>query len=206
MPKAAPKKTSVANDVARAFMLKITVRGSKPPIWRRFVVDGRISLMELHGVIQTVMGWYDCHLHDFEISGRRYTNPETLDGFDDEFLDEAEYALCDVVRRQGTKFKYLYDFGDGWNHDLLLEDITPLDPAVNYPVCLSGKRACPPEDCGGVFGYYNLLEILKNPEHPEHKDYKEWAGDLDPNALDLNKINEGLKEFRSSRVPRLRIR
>lgn len=206
MPRSTAKQTKVSRETARAYTLKITLRGSKPPIWRRFAVDSQISLAELHDIIQTVMGWYDCHLHEFVIAGRRYTDPETLDGFEEENLDEIEYALGDVIKRKGARFKYLYDFGDGWEHELLLEEIASLDPAVHYPVCLTGKKACPPEDCGGIFGYYNLLEILKNPKHPEHEDYKEWAGDIDPDVFDITQTNELLKEYRSNRRPQSRAR
>ncbi|MCL2646180.1 MAG: plasmid pRiA4b ORF-3 family protein [Phycisphaerales bacterium] len=186
------------------YQLKITLRGSKPPIWRRIVVPD-CSLDHLHYAIQLAMGWHNSHLHDFEIGGRRFAGREPLgglvdSGFDDE-LDAAEYILSDVVTQAKMKILYQYDFGDSWYHVVLVEKMlssspeSPDDKKSQPFTCLAGKGACPPEDCGGIWGYYNMLDILKDPKHPEHDDMKEWAGDIDPDTFDLAETNERLSQI-----------
>lgn len=153
-----------------------------------------ISLGELHEVLQIVMGWTNSHLHQFIIDNEYYGIAD--EELDMEIADENKKKLNQIVKTEGVKFVYEYDFGDSWTHKLLLEKILPIELGVNYPYCLTGKRACPPEDCGGCFGYENLLEILKNPKHKEYKSYLEWLGrKFDSEAFNLEDINLALYEL-----------
>lgn len=174
--------------------IKVTLRGSKPPIWRRIQVRSDITLGELHHILQAVMDWAGYHLHQF-IAGRAYYGEPHPDyGFD--MVDENRVKLNQIVTHEKFKFVYEYDFGDSWEHVLLVEKILPPEEGVQYPVCIKGKRACPPEDVGGIWGYYGYLEAIQNPDHPEHEDYLEWAGEFDPDAFDLEEINARLSVLR----------
>ena len=186
------KKTRIPVD---AYQLKITLHGSKPPIWRRFVVPANIPLDRLHDVIQIVKGWSDSHLHAFVIDNEYY-EAMSKDGepLDAEGLDERKFRLNEVVGKVKTKFRYDYDFGDNWEHVLLLEKIIPAAQNPATPVCSAGRGACPAEDCGGIWGYYELLDILADPSHPEHEERKKWVGGIiDPDEFDLEEINKALR-------------
>jgi len=142
------------------------------------------------------MGWYDGHLHLFDLGGMIVTDAETLTEVWEDGVDEQRARLPQFVRQAGQKLRYEYDFGDGWEHELLLEKILPVEADVHYPCCLKGKRACPPEDCGGVWGYADLLEAIADESHPEHEMYLEWlGGEVNPEAFDLAEINEVLQEI-----------
>ncbi len=158
---------------APIYQLKITLSDSKPPIWRRVLVSGHTTLSTLHRIIQMVMGWNDYHLHEFEIAGQRYTDP-MVDIEGDK--NEAFVRLKQLIPHEKTKFRYIYDFGDGWLHEILVEKILPPDPEKErkLPLCLKGKRACPPEDVGGINGYYDFLEAIQDPNHPDHKHLSNW--------------------------------
>ena len=179
------------------YQLKVTLRGSKPPIWRRLQVPGQTTLAELHLMIQAAMGWYNCHLHSFTIDDINYTMPDP-DWEDLESEDETRVRLDRVVRRAGARFSYLYDFGDGWEHQVVVEEIQPPEPGATYPVCLAGKRRCPPEDVGGMGGYASYLKAIHNPKHKEHAEYLEWiGGQFDPEEFDLETINGALSDYKS---------
>lgn len=170
--------------------MKVTLVGIRPPIWRRIVVAGDASLAELHDVLQIVMGWEDAHLHRFEIGARRYGSAD--DGLDVGEVDESTRTVAAAfgTSRQGV---YEYDFGDSWKHRLSIE---PGDGPVGFSglaTCSAGRRACPPEDCGGVAGYVHLLEALADPAHDEHEQALEWLGeDFDPDMFDLEAVNAAL--------------
>jgi hypothetical protein len=175
------------------FQLKATILGIKPPVWRRVLVAESSTLLDLHNVLQGAFGWYDCHLHEFEIDGSRYG---TDDGetWGPPVKDERRTRLGRVAR-EGTTMRYVYDFGDDWVHKVVVEKVLPADPKISYPVCIAGKRACPPEDCGGVWGYQQFLAAISDPDHPEHEEMLEWVGGaFDPEELDpSNSIeSEGL--------------
>ena len=177
------------------YQIKVTLRGSKPPIWRRIQVAGDTNLGKLHRIIQEVMGWYNSHLHEFIIDGEHYGEPSPDDFFDVE--DENKFKLSRVVFGEKSRLVYEYDFGDSWEHVLLVEKILPPEPGVRYPICLKGKRACPPEDCGGIWGYESLLEIIRDPEDSEHEEMLEWlGGEFDPEEFDLDGVNKGLERLR----------
>jgi len=176
--------------------LRIVLAESNPPIWRQFQVQDNFTLLELHNVIQIVMGWTDSHLHRFEINGRRYTMP--LDEMDDDLqeIDESEVLIRDVIKEKRQRFKYLYDYGDSWLHNLIVEEIGLPEPSATCPICLQGAMACPPEDVGSLSGYYSLLNILEDKGHPEHEECMIWSGgDFDPEGFDLEEVNEVLEEF-----------
>ena len=138
------------------------------------------------------MGWAGGHLHQF-IDGEDYYGPPDLEDAE----NENRVRLNQIAPAEKARFLYEYDFGDSWEHDILVEKILPAEVGVKYPVCLKGARACPPDDCGGVWGYADLLEALKDPAHPEHKEMLEWiGGELDPEAFDLEEVNKMLQELR----------
>lgn len=171
--------------------LRITIEGIDPPVWRRVLVPSSMTLARLHKVIQELFDWWDYHLHEFEIDGRRYGIDDGED-WDEPPLDERK-AKLDKLAPAGTSFVYLYDFGDNWQHRIDVEDVAPLDTAASYPRCTDGARARPPEDVGGVGGYEELLEVLADPRHDDHDHFSSWAGaGFDPEACDLLDINARL--------------
>jgi len=174
------------------YQLKITLTDSKPPIWRRVQVASNTTLSELHRVIQVAMGWWDSHLHQFVIHGEYFGIPDP-DWDSMEVTSERGVKLAEVISAEKDKLIYEYDFGDSWEHVILVEKILPSDPGISYPVCLKGKRACPPEDCGGIWGYSDFLEAIQDPDHPEHDDMLEWVGEeFDPEAFSLDEVNSRL--------------
>lgn len=188
----------------RVYQLKVTLRDVSPPIWRRLQVTGDVTLYKLHRILQTVMGWTDSHLHEFMISETAYADPEI--DLEADVEDEKIAKLGQVISEENQTFHYMYDLGDCWEHEILVEKILPAERDVRYPVCLTGKRACPPEDCGGAPGYEELLEILKDPSHPEHDHMFAWLpGDLDPEKFDVDEVNKRLRPAGGrSRKPRVK--
>ena len=181
---------------APIYQLKITLAHSKPPIWRRVLVPGDVTLEHLHYIIQVAMGWTNYHLHQFIVHGIYFgvPNPDYFDYM--EMNDERRFRLNQIADKEGSRFRYEYDFGDGWMHTLLVEKILEPDPSGQVPVCIKGRRACPPEDVGGVWGYGNFLEAIGDPDHPEHEDYVRWIGGaFDPEAFDLEETNLLLQEL-----------
>jgi len=177
------------------YQLKVTLRDSKPPIWRRIQVTSDTRLSTLHRVLQVVMGWEGAHLHQFMAHGMYYGTPHPDFGF--EVKNEKNVSLHQVVSEVKDKLIYEYDFGDSWEHELLVEKILPLEGGKHYPICLTGKRACPPEDCGGIWGYASFLEAIRDPEHPDHDEMVEWVGgEFDPDAFDLAEINRELQSLK----------
>jgi hypothetical protein len=180
------------NDI---YQIKVTLKNSKPPIWRRIQVPGDVKLSKLHLILQEVMGWADYHLHQFIVNGIYYSTPHPDDFY--EVKDERRVALHQVASGEKFKFIYEYDFGDSWEHELLVEKVMPPEQGAYYPRCIKGKRACPPEDVGGVWGYDDFLEAIKDPDHPEHEAMLDWVGgEFDPEEFDLDGINEALKHIR----------
>jgi hypothetical protein len=166
------------------YQFKISLLEIKPLIWRRIQVVETYTFWDLHVAIQDAMGWQDYHLHEFNIIDPS-TNTNAVIGIpdeDDSFYDRVvlpgwEQHIRDFFSMNNPKAKYEYDFGDGWEHDIILEAILPKDLQSKYPQCLGGARSCPPEDCGGYSGYAQLLNILKKPRHPEFEETKTWVGD-----------------------------
>ncbi|MFP4144197.1 MAG: plasmid pRiA4b ORF-3 family protein [Phycisphaeraceae bacterium] len=217
------------------YQIRVDLRDTKPPIWRRLLVPGEITLGQLHEIIQIAMDWTNSHLHQFRLkdkalkdltalgrlaeeerwdelrtaaSGERlfapredpFGDPLDLDG-----EDEDAVTLAELHPQGRRKLIYEYDFGDGWEHLIKVEKVLAPDdlkPGVEPPACLTGRLAAPPEDCGGVWGYYELLDALDDPDHPEHDDLRGWMGleeeeDLDPDTFDLEEINAELARWRA---------
>lgn len=177
--------------------LKISLLGVKsPPVWRRVLVPADIRLDRLHGVIQTAMGWLDCHLHAFEAAGVEYGPQDPR--IDLDHRDERKATLARLVAVPGDRMRYTYDFGDDWEHEILVEKLLSAEPGVRYPACTAGKGRRPPEDCGGPWGYASLRETLADPDDDEHPRMLEWLGldsaaQFDPTAFDLEEANDLLE-------------
>jgi hypothetical protein len=189
--------------VPSQIILKVTLRGIRPPIWRRVRVSSEMSLQVLHEVIQAAMGWEDAHLHEFRVGNRRYGEPSD-DGWPGapRTYSENSVKLGSLVDQRIRRFQYVYDFGDDWEHEVLIEKIEPLDSEQQYPSLITGKRRCPPEDCGGGYGYAQLLEALADPTAEEHTELTEWVGgQFDPERLDLELINQRLAGLARRRQP-----
>jgi hypothetical protein len=183
----------------RLLQFKITLKDIKPPVWRRIQVRDA-SLADLHDVIQAVMGWEGYHLHRFEIDDVQYGKPDPEgDGFAMTFEDEAGVRLSDLLPTNGERMKFLYeyDFGDAWQHEVLFECFPPPAPDVIYPICLEGKRACPPEDVGGPPGYADFLAALSGRPGAWPEELSEWLAGFDPEAFSVEEANERLKTLRT---------
>ena len=178
-----------------AYQFRVSLVGITPPIWRRLVISNQVTLHKLHMAIQIVGGWWNYHLHVFEIAGTEYGYPDP-DG-ELHHLSSARYKLAALPLTSGASFRYVYDFGDHWEHKVVLEEVIPPDQAPPHPVCVAGERAFPHEDCGGVYGYREMVKILRRPRHPEHQQMREWVGpNYDPEAFDLDFVNRQLRTGR----------
>jgi hypothetical protein len=161
------------------YQFKIELAEIEPTIWRVIQVPSRFTFWDLHVAIQDSMGWLDYHLHVFRFKMPHH-NKFTEIGIPDESLDDHkilpgwQIPIYDYFFEPGQAAIYNYDFGDNWSHNILLQGILLKEKGIRYPICIRGERACPPEDCGGVSGYYRMIEILSNSEHPEHAEYVEW--------------------------------
>ncbi|NUN66922.1 plasmid pRiA4b ORF-3 family protein (plasmid) [Pseudanabaena biceps] len=180
------RKSAIAQTV---YQLKITLKHSKPPIWRRVQVLNTTTLHQLHQVIQLTMGWTNSHLYQFTINGVDYGQP--IAEYDFKPCNDKTIKLDRLITSEKFKFHYTYDMGDDWEHEILVEKILPREADNHYPSCLTGKRACPPEDCGGVWGYSEFIVAIQDPDHPEHEQMLDWVGGrFDPNEFDINEVNQ----------------
>jgi hypothetical protein len=177
------------------YQFRVTLKGIAPPVWRRIVVPGTYTFWDLHVAIQDSMGWLDCHLHVFRVRDPRSGAEVEIgipdpDGYDERpCLPGWGVPLADYLTKVGDVADYEYDFGDSWEHEVVLEDVVPRTAGTKYPVCLDGARACPPEDCGGIPGYEEMLAVLSDPRHKEHEQTREWVGGrYDPSEFDKNKV------------------
>jgi hypothetical protein len=187
-----PRRSAPSGQI---YQLKITLKDSKPPIWRRVEVSDTVTLAQLHQIIQAAMGWYDSHLHQFTLGRVHYGVPDP-DDFE-EVRDERRVRLNQILTGPKQNLMYEYDFGDGWEHVVLLEKVLSPDHGVVSPRCTAGKRACPPEDCGGVWGYESFLDAIRDPAHPDHEEMLEWVGgEFDPELFDLAEVNKALRTRR----------
>jgi hypothetical protein len=166
-----------------------------------------MTLAQLHDVLQIAMGWEKSHMHQFRVGQRRFGQPEPSDPFTRRPRVESERTahMSSVLREPGAKMIYLYDFGDGWEHDIVLEKCLPGDLHFTCSVCTGGEQACPPEDCGGIPGYYDLVEAINNPDDESLNEMREWVGDdFDPRAFSIDEVNRLLSPRRSRSKPRTR--
>ncbi|MDR3173681.1 MAG: plasmid pRiA4b ORF-3 family protein, partial [Treponema sp.] len=180
------------------YVFHIGIEGSKPRIWRKLRVPGDFTLGNLHTAIQNAFDWTDSHLHSFSINGQDYVMQEALGGgpFDIGARCEDAYYLDELGLGEQQSFLYLYDFGDSWEHKITVSKILPYREDESAPLCLGGKYSGPPEDCGGVWGYATMLEILRDPRHKDHKETRELVGDFDPLAFDIEEVNRRLGAFK----------
>jgi hypothetical protein len=176
------------------YQIKISLIGVKPPVWRTVLVSSELGLSAFHEVIQFAMGWTNSHLHQFIANKKFYSIPD--DDFELQTEDETQYKLSQLLTKEKDSLIYEYDFGDSWEHKILLEKILPYDTNITLPVCIKGKRACPPEDCGGIWGYEELLQTISDPHHTEYESMMEWlGGEFDPEEINLEQINDELAEY-----------
>lgn len=189
----AKKVTAKSKATGTVYQLKVTLKDIKPPVWRRLLVPD-CTLSRLHEVIQAAMGWENYHLYDFEVGGEHYTDPRGMADLDME--DASRVKLSQVAPVGKAKFRYTYDFGDNWQHEVLVEKVVPPEEGRAYPACIDGKRACPPEDVGGPWGYMEFAEAIRDPEHEQHEEFLEWRGEFDPEAFDLEAVNKQIKQLR----------
>jgi hypothetical protein len=175
------------------YQLKVRLTDIESPIWRRFLVAGDQTLYRLHLILQAIMGWENYHLYEFFIDEIEYGEP------DDEYQPDIAYArktmMSQVLHSQGQRFRYVYDYGDNWEHEIEVEKISEPKEYAFYPVCLEGERACPPEDCGGVTGYDELLDALGDSEHTEHGHMVLWSEGFNSETFDCFAINRELRRY-----------
>jgi hypothetical protein len=158
-------------------------------------VPSDTTLEQLHHVLQLAMGWHNCHMHDFQIGQQTFGKPDPDEDFMGEPSTASENAarLSRVLGKAGAKAVYTYDFGDNWEHRITVEKVLAPEPGRAYPACVDGKRHCPPEDCGGIDGFYGLLETIRDPEHPEYQEMMDWLdGPFDPEAFSVDEVNRRL--------------
>lgn len=204
----------------KAYELKISLKGAKPPIWRKVIVPSGINFMQLHNVIQIAMGWENCHMYEFDFS-KIFDEIVTSDI---EACEEYEFLHSDEVKKRfgekavlidifmhtpkalyakeviideylekAIKFEYIYDFGDCWEHKVELINIID-DYAGQLPIVTKFRKSCPPEDCGGIRGYYNILDILADPSNPNYEEFADWLGDIEcMDEYDIDAVNEELE-------------
>ena len=191
------RRAALRQKAQSVYQLKVTLRGIRPAVWRRVQVSGDMTLEHLHWVIQFAMGWTGSHLHSFAIQGMEHSLSKPGLGLDElDTCDEPSIMLSQIITGEKFQFFYLYDFGDSWVHEVLVEKVLTAKSDAHYPVCIKAKRACPPEDCGGTWGYQALLKAIKDPKHPEHALRLEWLGTpFDPEKASLDEINDLLRSI-----------
>jgi len=182
-------RRSAIDSFTEIATLRIELKHSDPPIWRMVEVPTSITLKVLHDIVQAAMGWLDYHLWEMVIDGQTYGLPMDDDWDPAPRKVASRTRLRDVLAPGTTRIDYVYDFGDYWEHSLIISDVRAGDPGTAYPRFIAGERNCPPEDCGGIPGFYEMLEAKADPEHPDHADVSEWLDDYDPNELDVFPIN-----------------
>ncbi|MDR1256824.1 MAG: plasmid pRiA4b ORF-3 family protein [Spirochaetaceae bacterium] len=194
-----PKNTNIEN-ARTTYVLRVSIADSSPKIWRKLSVPGGCTLGDLHWIIQIAFGWDNDHLHSFTVGSTRYGIKDADFGFDENdnsIIDENDVCLYDLNLQTKQKFRYLYDFGDSWEHEITVSKTTPAgdDEKPARPRCLDGKRAGPPEDSGGIWGYESMLEILKDPTRKDYEEIHEWLGDIDPEHFEIEEINARLENY-----------
>ena len=181
----------MSTNKSNIYQFKIVLKNIKPKIWRRIQIPSNYNFFELHAAIQDAMGWYDCHLHQFEMKTDQYYG--LIIGIDECDELDKKAKLSKYFIHPKDRALYEYDFGDGWEHEIILEKILSKTIDDKYPKCIAGKRACPPEDCGGFWGYEDLLIIMKNPNHEEYAERIEWLGE----KFDSETFDPGSVSFRN---------
>jgi hypothetical protein len=190
---------SAAESFNEIATIRIELVDTDPLIWREVEVPTSITLKALHDIIQAVMGWFDCHLWEFTVATRKYGLPMDEDWGTEPRFDASKVRLRDVLAPGKTIIDYLYDFGDSWEHRLMISGVRQGDSALSYPRYIGGERNSPPEDCGGIPGFYELLDAIADPDHPNHADMVEWLDDYDPETFDDLPIKYALGRIANQR-------
>jgi hypothetical protein len=172
------------------YAIKVTLLGTSPSVWRRILVPRDITLRQFHRTLQTVMGWTNSHLHQFVLQTQRFSDPRSRVGT--KVVNENRTKLGELIWTSGARLLYEYDFGDGWQHEVVLEEVLLGDESFQQ-MCVAGKRCCPPEDCGGPQGFAELLHALGDANHPGHDEAREWLGDFVPESFSADEVNRRLR-------------
>jgi hypothetical protein len=183
---------SAAETVNEICTVRIELCDSDPLIWRELEVPTSITLKVLHEVVQAGMGWFDQHLWEFRLGKQRFGLPMDEDWGTEPRIEAAKVRLRKVLTPRRTVITYVYDFGDEWEHRLTLTNIRQGEPGIGYPRYVAGERNAPPEDCGGIPGFYDKLDIAADPSHPDQDQIKEWLDDYDPQTFDEVQIKIAL--------------
>lgn len=197
--KAPANDSSAADSLNQIGTIRIELMDTDPLIWREVEVPTSITLKVLHDIVQITMGWLDQHLWEFRIDGRTYGLPMDEDWGTAPRTDAIKVRLRDVLKPRTTTIDYMYDFGDSWEHRLVVTRIRPGKPGVPYPHYVGGEWDCPPEDCGGIPGYYNMLDALADPGHPDHADVAEYLEGWDPKEIDELQLRVALGRIANRR-------
>lgn len=181
-------------NMSKIYQFKIELMGISPSIWRSVQLNDNTQLLDLHYAVQIAMGWYDSHLYQFKNNELIYGDPDALE--DESVLDDSVVNVVDVFKAEKDSIDYVYDFEDNWEHKIILEKIIESPKPLEHMLCVGGKRNCPPEDCGGVAAYLDMLEVLKTPDTEEYTELIEWlGGEFDPEFFEMSIINESFKEI-----------
>jgi hypothetical protein len=186
------KTADAADSSIEIATVRIELRHTRPPIWRKVEAPTSITLTDLHAIVQAAMGWFDYHLWEFAVRGRTYGLPMDDDWGTEPRQEAAKVRLREVLSPGKTVIDYMYDFGDSWEHRITVTDVRPGEPGVAYTRYIAGKLNGPPEDCGGLPGFYELIDARADPNHPEHDYAEEVLEDYDPNAIDEADIHAAL--------------
>lgn len=193
---AVPNESIPMQALRSIYQLKITLEHIEPAIWRRVLVLSSTELRVLHEIVQGAMGWTNCHLHQFLHGKSRYGQPDPE--FPDDTIDEQGIRIASLLKAPGERLLYEYDFGDGWTHAIVLEEVLPFTPGTLVPLCVGGERSCPPENVGGPPGYEHFLGAYHDPEHPEHEDIRQWARRrFNPEKFDAGAVNRKLAKVKA---------
>jgi hypothetical protein len=199
-PSTSPRAVArrVAKLTALQYQLRIELKHVEPLIWRRVLVPENVTLAKFHIILQGAMGWHGGHLHEYEIGRLHYGIPDDDWPGTEPVIDERQVRLNSLVEAGARRFTYLYDFGDGWEHNIKVEDLVPPSSNGKLIQCTAGENACPPEDVGGPYAYIDFLAAIRDPTHSEHHTMLEWiGGSFDPAAFDLADVNERLAEIKA---------
>ena len=195
------RKNTASESFNEIATVHISLRHTNPEIWRLVEVPTSATLKVLHDIIQAVMGWFDYHLWEFTIGTQRYGLPMDEDWEGEPHIDASKVRLRDVLKSERTLIDYTYDFGDCWEHRLTVTDVRTGQPDGSYPRYVAGEWNAPPEDCGGIPGFYEMLAAIANPSHPIHAEVIEWVDDYDPNVVDELPITYALARIANRRNP-----
>lgn len=179
------------------YQLRIELKEVQPLVWRRLLVPENVTLSKLSVILQSAMGWHGGHLHEFVVGRVHYGIPDEDWPNQEPFIDERRVRLNTLVESGARRFTFLYDFGDGWEHTVKIEDLITPAKESKWIQCLAGENACPPEDVGGASAYFDFVAAIRDPTHAEHKPNLEWVGGaFDPSAFHLEHVNERLSSIR----------